>query len=246
MKNNELQKGINDIQDIKLSSDEKMNLFAYLDTYSKEHPALVPEKQNMWLLFVQHRVTYSLAMLAICLFVGAGVTFAAESSLPGDVLYPVKIYVNEPVKAVTKVTPKAKAKYEEEKVIKRLGEVEELVKKGKFDDKKRTQVEREVEKSVNAINVIDIKKERNKNRERNSTSTDEFRKDLDTRLQNIKKVDVELKLDTPKENDNKDQVEKFEKKIKVQIGGFNDDEDKNDTNDNDKKENNRGRGRLFR
>ena len=250
MKNSELQKGIKDIQDIKLSSDEKMNLFAYLDVYSKEHPVNIAPKVSMWAgLFVHYRYSYMVAVLLLCILVGGTVTYAAESSLPGDALYTVKIYFNEPVKSITKVTPEAKARFEEEKVIKRLDEVQQLVKTGRFDDQKRIQVENEVEKSVKSLNITDTKKESKKNINKNLTSTDIFRKDLDSRFQNIKEENMQLKLDILKKNDNNDQVEKFEKKIKIKIGGFENDEadkndNKNDNKNNDKKNNNKGSGLL--
>ena len=160
-----------------------------------------------------------IAIVLLCVFVGGTVTYAAEKSLPGDVLYPIKIYVNEPVKAATKVTPKAKVRFEEEKVIKRLTEVETLVEKGKFDGKKRIQVEKQVEKSVKAINLI---------KKKNATTTqDEFREELYYRIKNIKKG-----------NDNKDEVEKFEKKIKFQLDEFDTNREvNNDNTHNDKKEN---------
>lgn len=253
MKNNKLKKGIRDIKDIKLSSSEKLNLFTNFESYVKNHPVLDAPKVNIWSSFFLHyKYSYAISALLLCIFVSASVTYAAESALPGDILYPIKIYITEPVKAATKVTQKAKAKYEEERVMIRLDEVQELVKKGKFEDTIRAQVEKEVEKSVNTINNMEIKKIRNKDRNENASSTDDFRKKLDSHFQNIRKADVELKLDTPKEHDNKDQVEKFERKIKVQIGGFiNEDTEARDTNDNknnkdnNAKDNNRGRG-LYR
>lgn len=60
------------------------------------------------------------------LLMGGSVSFAAESTVPGDVLYPVKVHVNENLRGAIAVTPKAKADWEVEKAERRLLEVEKL------------------------------------------------------------------------------------------------------------------------
>ncbi len=234
-----MKKGIKDIQNINLSDGEKNEIFEQLDLHMKNNPiehdsekAQILDRLSSFVMQYKqyvHRYKHSYGVIAtiVILCITASTAYAAESSLPGDVLYPIKIYVNESVKAVTKVTPNAKTKFEEEKVIKRLDEVQELVKKGRFDDKKRIQVEKEVEKSVNTINV---------GRNKNASTTESFRKELDIKIENIKKANVELRLNIPKEKDNKDEIERFEKKIKLQIERFG-------NNNGDKKENNNSRGK---
>lgn len=264
MKYNKMKKGIQDIQKINLSDGEKNDIFGRLDLHMKNNPIThtsrkVTMPETLHNFFAQYRYSYGVIVAILILFITASTSYAAEWALPGDILYPIKINVNEKIKSVVLLTPKSKAKYEEIKVIKRLSEAEELIKKGKFDDNKRIQIENEVEKSVETINSIGIERVKNKN----ASSSDEFRKDLDMRFNNIKKVNVELNIDTQKKYNkyiNKDQVEKFEKKIKVQIGGFLDGDNKddnknkndikkndnkdNDNKDSDKKENNRGKDLL--
>ena len=211
MKNNELQKGIKDIKDTRLSSDEKVFLFASLNSYAQNNKPKIAQKVNIWSGFVIHsKYSYVTAILLLCVLVGGTVTYAAERSLPGDVLYPVKIYVNESVKSATKVTPQSRVKFEEEKILKRFTEVESLIEKGKFNHKERIQVEKQFEKSVKAINL---------NKKTNATTThDEFKKELYTRIKKIKKGNAELKLNIEKEKDNQDEVEKFQRKIQTELG----------------------------
>lgn len=57
---------------------------------------------------------------------GSSVSFAAEGTLPGDILYPVKIYVNESVLGAVAVTQKAKAEWGIALVERRLEEIEKL------------------------------------------------------------------------------------------------------------------------
>ena len=70
--------------------------------------------------------------LAIALLFSGGVSFAAEGALPGDLLYPVKVGVNENVGQVLAFSTEAKAKYEAKIANKRVIEAERLVDEGKM------------------------------------------------------------------------------------------------------------------
>lgn len=215
--NNKIQKGINDVKKIKLSSGEKDVMFSRIDLYTKENPIKETRAQpNVWYNFFGqvgsvkgYRYVYSIVAALVFVFTGVGVTNAAEKSLPGDVLYPVKINVNEKVKSAVAFTPKAKAKVEEEKVIRRLDEVEALVKKGEFKNGKRDQLEKEVEKSVKVLNnKADRKGDEDGEVENDDSNDEDFENKLNTRFEKIKKVDNIV---------DKDEVEKFEKKFKERL-----------------------------
>lgn len=60
------------------------------------------------------------------LLMGGSASFAAENAVPGDVLFPVKVHVNEQVRGAVAVSPKAKAEWEVRLVERRLEEVEKL------------------------------------------------------------------------------------------------------------------------
>lgn len=65
-------------------------------------------------------------LVILGLLMGGSASFAAENTVPGEVLYPVKVHVNETVRGTFAVTPKAKAEWEVRLVERRLEEVEEL------------------------------------------------------------------------------------------------------------------------
>ncbi len=77
---------------------------------------------------------FKLSYLAIpvILIMGAGISFAAENSLPGDFLYPVKIHVNEPVETALSVSPKSQADLNANLAQRRLKEAEQLLSQGKL------------------------------------------------------------------------------------------------------------------
>lgn len=60
------------------------------------------------------------------LLMSGSVSLAAENTVPGDVLFPVKVHVNENVRGTFSVTTKAKAEWEVRLVERRLEEVEKL------------------------------------------------------------------------------------------------------------------------
>lgn len=65
-------------------------------------------------------------LVMLGLLMGGSASFAAENAVPGDVLFPVKVHVNENVRGAVAVTPKAKAEWEVRLVERRLEEVEKL------------------------------------------------------------------------------------------------------------------------
>jgi len=237
MKYNKIKKAIDDVKDIKMSSHEKNDLLNHLDLYVKKNPIKVvsSERSLFQFVFVQTRVHkyayYSIAFILIFTLIGGNVMYAAEKALPGDVLYPVKIHVNEKVKSAVALTPKAKAKIEEKRVIKRLDEVQTLVKTGKFDNQKLDQIEKEVEKSVKAIK-INKKKDRKDIVDNNKIENGikiiktiddnddkDFKNKLGNKLEEIKKID-----DDKVANKQHNEIEKLEEKIMIQLNGDNGDD----------------------
>ena len=64
--------------------------------------------------------------LIVGLLMSGSVSFAAENTVPGDILFPVKVHVNENVRSAIVVTPKAQAAWDVQLVERRLQEVEKL------------------------------------------------------------------------------------------------------------------------
>ena len=71
-----------------------------------------------------------IAALLIVTLLGGGTSVAAESSLPGDILYPVKIHVNETLRQTISFSPEAKAGWDARRAERRLEEAVELALRG--------------------------------------------------------------------------------------------------------------------
>lgn len=81
------------------------------------------------------------AAALILILASTGVSFAAEGTLPGDLLYPVKVNVNEEVRGALTTSNTAKMNWEKERVVRRVEETETLIKTKKFTTKRKLQAE---------------------------------------------------------------------------------------------------------
>lgn len=88
------------------------------------------------------RKAMSVFSLVLAFMISAGsVSYAAEGSLPGDVLYPVKVGINEEVRATLAPTAQAKAAWEAERAERRLAEAETLATRGELGTETRIALE---------------------------------------------------------------------------------------------------------
>lgn len=88
---------------------------------TKAHAILSPLQINN----LRNKKTMPILVI-LGLLMGGSASFAAETTVPGDVLYPVKVHVNESVRGAVTVSPTAKAEWELHLVERRLEEVEKL------------------------------------------------------------------------------------------------------------------------
>ena len=72
-------------------------------------------------------------MLIAAVLISGGVSYAAEGSLPGDLLYPVKLGVNEEVGAWAAFSAESSAHWEVKRAERRLEEAETLAAQGNLD-----------------------------------------------------------------------------------------------------------------
>lgn len=136
--------------------------------------------------------------LIIALIVSGGVGVAAQNSLPGNVLYPVKINVNEKLEGLLSVSAKAKADFEAVLASRRLQEAEELSSEGKLDDQIATDIQANFEEHANAAEkgVSDLKTDND------LESASEVAADFESSLHSHETILVTLSLKGDEENRN--------------------------------------------
>lgn len=83
--------------------------------------------------------TRSFAGVFAVLFI-VGVPFVAERSLPGDILYPVKVEFNEELRSSLALTPYAKVAWETQRLERRVAEARTLALAGKLSEEEQTKV----------------------------------------------------------------------------------------------------------
>lgn len=69
--------------------------------------------------------------LALILLVGSSASYAATSALPGDMLYPVKVHVNERIRGMLTRSPDGRARFAVRLAARRLEEMETLTARGR-------------------------------------------------------------------------------------------------------------------
>lgn len=79
--------------------------------------------------------------LIIALLLGGSATVASEGALPGDVLYPVKVNVNESIRGAVAVGAEADGEWHMEQAKRRLDEAIELANKNELTVSARAEVE---------------------------------------------------------------------------------------------------------
>lgn len=219
-------KGIHDLKKIQMSAQEKQKMLSALTSHMENNP--IPKATTTWYSWMSFSrlqlVRVGVAVLVLAM--SGGVVAAAERSLPGDFLYPVKIHVNESIEGSLKVTPQAKAQFQEKKVVRRLKEAEALAVQGKLDNTTRVQIEREFDKNVKAYikTNIDAKAGGNANtrvelkqqfESRVSTQLKKIREEKEKREESADRAEVRVKQNIEIDAFETNVMQKFEGVIKV-------------------------------
>lgn len=138
-------KYVEELKGIRMSADARARMRARLSEYAKFHPVRVAEAGRLkkdirhapvWTgLFTTSRIrTMNMyATFALALMVATGGTaYAAQQSLPGDALYPVKLHVNENVRSAFAVGANAEAELQADLLETRVEEAVALEARGEL------------------------------------------------------------------------------------------------------------------
>lgn len=118
-------------QQLSMSYKEKESGLRVLREFIYSHPITSGERVS-WInllhrLFSLRFASGVMAAFVIFFAIGGAAAYAAESTLPGDTLYPLKVYITEPLREHLSLTPRARAAWRAERIVRRLHEVEELL-----------------------------------------------------------------------------------------------------------------------
>ncbi len=220
MKNKNLDKGIKEIQNIKMTSLEKSQILENVLSFSvtENQPIKSPYQGFSFSFLLKNtRLAYVVAVCLIFVLSSGGLVFASEASLPDSILYPIKVKIIEPIGGVLKFSAKEKAQYESKLSIKRISEAEALAQKNKLDDVNKKKLGDLLLNHMDALNKEIDKTD--DNREANKI-IDNFTKEMNVRAKILDNKKSEgRKVDGNKQNEiskekSKDQEDKHKKIIK--------------------------------
>src|SRR3989344_5153410 len=106
-------------------------------------------------LFVTPRLVSSFAFLLI-IFVGGSAAYAAEGAVPGDLLYPIKVGVNERVTEALARSPEARADWHARAAERRMEEAEVLSVRGPLTTSIKAQLEERFEAHVATVEGLTV------------------------------------------------------------------------------------------
>ncbi len=159
---NELKDIIKAVQSIKLTDEEKLHMRNALLEHKKSFTSSPVHTRSPYFSFdyIRHHylITHKEKMLSafiIILLIGitGGTSAFAEHAVPGDLLYKVKVSVNEPVAGVFAFTQEEKTEWKERLVERRLREVHLLAMRNSLDETKRIALENTIKAQVDDFNT---------------------------------------------------------------------------------------------
>ncbi|HSE56735.1 MAG TPA: hypothetical protein VLB02_01475 [Candidatus Paceibacterota bacterium] len=137
-------KQLHTLKRITLTATEQHAMRSRLAHYVQETPI---ETQSMFEVFVSHGLRVALSSFLFFILIGGSVSALANSSLPGDPFYNVKLNVNEKVQEwLTKNTPEQKVAFQQERIENRLKEIQLLAETKTLTKEKRAVAEEALSK----------------------------------------------------------------------------------------------------
>lgn len=141
---------------IRMSDEEKSAMRARVLAPLRAGGAPAPMRSPLQWFMMPRAFVPALALLVV---VGGGTVSAAGGALPGDLLYPVKLSINEKVEEAFAQTPVAKAKVQVAFAERRLMEAEALASRGKLSADASAQLESKLGEHTEHANALAIELE---------------------------------------------------------------------------------------
>ena len=162
--NFKIKREIRKLKNVPVNGEFLLSLRSQLE----ERMALNPAGENVP-MFLHFRLAPALvAGFAILIFSGGGIALASQNSLPGSVLYPIKI-LTEDVREAMVFRPESKAKLRVEYAQKRIDELQKVLERKDIEPQKiekvKINLERNLEKNIQKANDF-IKEEKIKGRDK--------------------------------------------------------------------------------
>ena len=153
-----LNRGAREIREIRMTAEEKERVLKNILSSSPMSPLPVrsPYADYFHTLlsgFSKKHFAY-VAVFCLAVVLGGGAVFASQGSLPGNILYSLKVGVIEPVHSVFIFSPETRARYQSNLATLRLIEAEALKSENRLDIIKEKKLAALLEKHVENFSKI--------------------------------------------------------------------------------------------
>ena len=155
MKDDRTTEYLDSLKSVSLRDEVRLTMREELEAYADLHGVRVAEedrsigvvqKYSVFALFTNLNTRNMKATLLIALMLTAGGTsFAAQDAVPGELLYPVKIGVNENIRSAVAFDADAKAKLQAALLAERLEEAQTLAQEGKLEGNLAVEVRKNIQ-----------------------------------------------------------------------------------------------------
>ncbi|OGZ79581.1 MAG: hypothetical protein A2528_01870 [Candidatus Staskawiczbacteria bacterium RIFOXYD2_FULL_37_9] len=208
--NNNIKKILKPARRIKLEKEIKASIKGGVLMFMKNNPLTETPKFGFWKIIFSQKLKpayISILSLVAVLLVSGAVSAQASLALPGDILYPVKVGVNEKVLQVLAFSDQAKIKLSVRLAETRLKEAEKLVVENRITKDNQMQINNnfsakadEVSKSINKLN-------REKMENSAQKIADDFNKTLEIHTKVLEKIQQEKDKSDKARDKNRENVD---------------------------------------
>ncbi|OGF69211.1 hypothetical protein A2643_04095 [Candidatus Nomurabacteria bacterium RIFCSPHIGHO2_01_FULL_39_220] len=192
--NDELEKIFKKGKEVRLNPSEKEKMRDFIISYARKNE----RKQKLSIFSIFKTIPAIISIVVI--FSGIGVSFAAERALPGDILYPVKVGVNEEARGLVALSDEKKVKWLATVAERRIEETETLVKENRLDSSAKDKIEKNFEEKTKKIE----EKLKSIAEKSNSVEAEEVSRNLENALERHEGVLKEL---SEKKSESKEEIE---------------------------------------
>ncbi len=194
--NNYKNSGFKKFADIKLTKEEKDLGKQHLLNFMIKNPVKLhntrPERSNF---YASIRSTFQNlfvkplgAVLSILIVGGVSTSLAAQGSMPGDMLYPVKLKFNEKIQEMVQFSTKGKAQVALTHAENRLEEAEKLAEQGKLNVDTKNELEANFEAKIKKTKDLVKKEHEEKDTAGAKEVSDNLKKSLKAHQEVLKKL----------------------------------------------------------
>lgn len=142
-------------QSFHLNDSERSQMREFLLSQVKPSPYTIStHKRSIFSYFRSFETAVHLTIITVFIVAGTsvGLVAAAETSLPGQLLYPIKISINEEFRGWIRSTPEQKIDWEIERTRRRLNEAAALAVQGKLNEDISLELTNNIEKHIDRAN----------------------------------------------------------------------------------------------